>query len=73
MPSKIRTQSKKKRENLGQYAGQWVVFVKGKIVAHAKTLDGIMIGVKKQGLEEKAAVFLVPRKDEGPYVLILHT
>jgi len=59
----------KKNQNLNRYAGEWVVFVDDAIVAHDKVLTEAMGAVKKRGLQNKASVFLVPRKDEGPYVL----
>lgn len=51
---------------LDQYAGEWVAFANGKVVAHQGTLKRLMKKVEK--LEKKPPVFLVPRKNEGPYV-----
>lgn len=56
---------------LDQYAGRWVAFIDGKIIDSGTTLKELMAKVKKMDLEEKASVFLVPRKDEGPYVLMI--
>jgi len=61
---------KPKREtSLDKYHGKWVAFVDDKVIAADKTLEDLMLKVKKMGLEKTAAVFLVPRNDEGPYVL----
>lgn len=61
----------KKVENLSRYAGQWVALVAGEVVAYNDTLKNLMAEVEALGVSAKASVFLVPRKDEGPYVLIL--
>lgn len=68
MVTRIHTPLKVKK-NLGQYAGEWIVFVNDIIVAHDKELTQAMSEVEKKGLQNKASVFLVPRKDEGPYAL----
>lgn len=60
-----------KKIKLDPYAGKWVAFVEGKIVAYNKNLSDLMKEVDLKGLRKKASVFLVPRKDEGPYVLII--
>ena len=67
---KIKKQNKKS-VSLDKYAGKWVAFVDAKIIAFGDTLKELMVKVKKMGLEKKASVFLVPRKDEGPYILII--
>ncbi|MDP3764162.1 MAG: DUF5678 domain-containing protein [bacterium] len=64
MLSKIQT-------NLSRYAGQWVAFVNGEVVANGETLKELMKKVKDKSPELKVSVFRVPRKDEGPYVLII--
>lgn len=59
------------KQNLNRYAGEWVAFVGEKIIEHNKTLKDLMKKIETEGLTEKVSVFLVPRKDEGPYVLIV--
>lgn len=61
----------RKSVSLNKYAGKWVAFIDGKIVSWGNTLEELMTRVKKMGLEKKASAFLVPRKDEGPYVLMI--
>lgn len=56
---------------LSRYAGEWIASVNRKIVEHDKALKELMKKLEAKGLENKASVFLVPRKDEGPYVLII--
>jgi len=65
------TISKKKtyKTKLDPYTGKWVAFLENKIIAHNETLKELMRSVDKKGLRGKASVFLVPRKDEGPYIL----
>ncbi|MDI6602941.1 MAG: DUF5678 domain-containing protein [Patescibacteria group bacterium] len=60
-----------KKIKLNRYAGKWVAFVEGKIVAYNKNLSDLMKEIDLMGLRKKASIFLVPRKDEGPYVLII--
>lgn len=62
-------------KNMGQYAGKWVAIdtENDLIVASGKTLQEISSFVTgKTGDKHKiaAAAFKVPRKDEGPYILI---
>ena len=66
MATKIIIQPKKQTK-LDRYAGEWVVFVKNNIITHGKILTEVMAEAKKQSLQDKASVFRVPRKDEGPY------
>jgi len=60
----------RKVENLSRYAGQWVAIVAGEVIAHNDILKNLMAELEGLGESDKASVFLVPRKDEGPYVLI---
>ena len=60
-----------KKVKLNRYAGKWVAFIEREIVASNETLGGLMKEINSRGLKRKASVFLVPRKDEGPYVLIV--
>ncbi len=63
-------------KNMGQFAGKWVAIdtKSNQIIAAGKTLQEIAPFVTgKTGDKNKiaAAAFKVPRKDEGPYVLIV--
>ena len=63
-------------KNMGRFAGKWVAIDPRKelIIAAGETLQEISPFVTgKVGDKNKiaAAAFKVPRKDEGPYVLIL--
>ena len=70
MPTKTAIKIGKKSENLGRYAGEWVAFSGRKVIAHSDTLQGLMTEIDARGLRKKVSVFLVPRKDEGPYILV---
>lgn len=59
------------RTKLDPYAGKWVAFLGEKIVASADTLKDLMKEIDDKNLRGKVSVFLVPRKDEGPYVLVI--
>lgn len=63
-------------KDLSQFAGKWVAInpKNDRIIAVAETLEEIsplVSGKKGQEDKIKAYSFKVPRKDEGPYVLIL--
>jgi dihydroxyacetone kinase-like predicted kinase len=62
---------RRKKIKLDSYAGEWVAFVGDKIVAHNKNLKDLMKEIDAKGLRKKASILLVPRKDEGPYVLVI--
>lgn len=53
---------------LGSHAGKWVALLGGRVIAFAETLEELEAKVKKLKAEEEAVYFLVPRKDEGPYI-----
>lgn len=61
----------KKELKLGRYAGEWVAFVNGKVVMHDHDLRVLMKRVQEKRLEKRSSVLLVPRRDEGPYILIV--
>ncbi len=68
---KVNTSTK----NMGQYAGKWVAIdpQKDRIIAVGITLKDISPLVSGRVGEEqkiKAFSFKVPRKDEGPYILV---
>ena len=65
----IATKDKKSRINLTPYAGRWVALVNQEVKAKAQSLPALMEQLKKKNIVEKASVMLVPRKDEGPYIL----
>lgn len=58
------------REDLNRFAGQWVAFVDGKVADSADKLPKLVLKIKQKKLGDKASLMLVPRKDEGPYILI---
>ena len=62
--------SKRFSRDLGPYAGKWVALVNREVKAKAQSLPALMEEVKKKKIVQKASVMLVPRKDEGPYVLL---
>lgn len=62
-------------KNMGRFAGKWVAIdtQNDRIVASGKTLQEIapfVTGKTSNKDKIQAAAFKVPRKDEGPYVLI---
>jgi hypothetical protein len=69
--TKTLLKSDKKTTSLDKYAGKWVAFVNEKIVAFGDTLEEVANKIEKMKLRKRAVYFLVPRKDEGPYILVL--
>jgi hypothetical protein len=65
----ITNSKKNKKIKLDYYAGEWVAFVGEKIIVHNRNLKYLMKEVDAKGLRKKASIFLVPRKDDGPYIL----
>lgn len=63
--------SDKRTLNVAAYAGKWVAFSKNKILAAGSSLPEVMRKLPPRSRALKPAVFLVPRQDEGPYVLFL--
>jgi len=56
---------------LDRYAGQWVAFADGKVISHEGSLKRLMKKVNKQkGARKKSSVLLVPKKTEGPHLII---
>lgn len=63
---------------MGQYAGKWVVIdpVSDKVIAVGETLNDIDSLITRPANDKRPsgtvpAAFKVPRKDEGPYVLVI--
>ena len=63
--------AQRKRQNLNKYEGKWVALVDGKVVESAIGLPILMRKIKERRFRKRPSVFLVPRKDEGPYVLMV--
>ena len=67
--TKIPLNPKGKSIPLERYAGKWVAFIEEKVVAFANSLEELEGKIKKIKPKKEPVYFLVPRKDEGPYVL----
>jgi len=68
--TKVALKLNKKKISLGKYAGKWVALIGNKVVASAKTLKKLEEKIRKKKIKEEPVLFLVPKKKEGPYVLI---
>ena len=60
----------KSRHDLDRLAGKWVAFIGGRVVDSAATLPALVAKIRRKKFASKPSVMLVPRKDEGPYILI---
>ncbi|MEK7510504.1 MAG: DUF5678 domain-containing protein [Patescibacteria group bacterium] len=65
-------------KNIKQFAGKWVVIdpIKDKVIAVGDTLEEIDSLITRSKDDKRAsgtvpAAFKVPRKDEGPYILVV--
>lgn len=62
----------KQTTNLAAYAGKWVALSRNRIVvAVGSSLSEVMRKVPPRAPRLRPSVFLVPRRDEGPYVLVI--
>ena len=60
----------KKTTSLERYAGEWVAFASGKVVAHEGNLKKLMEKVnKRKRTRRKPSVLLVPRKSEENHII----
>ncbi len=71
MKQKLSLRHKNISVNLEPYSGQWVAFAGVKVIAAEKEFNVLMQRLKKMRQDQDASVMLVPRKDEGPYILML--
>ena len=62
---------RKKASNLAVYAGRWVAFSNNRVVAVGPSLPEVMRKIATRPTRLTPSVFLVPRRDEGPYVLVI--
>ncbi len=66
--SKTLIKTEKSAVSLDRYAGQWVAFADGEVVAHGGSLRRLMEKVKSLKRVRRPSVLLVPKRSEGPYV-----
>jgi hypothetical protein len=67
---KMSTRSKKTiSRGVVAFAGKWVALIDGKVIESASSLDMLMMKVRRTKVGRKPSIMLVPRKDEGPYIL----
>jgi hypothetical protein len=67
MTISLRTNTK--NISLDRYAGEWVAFASGKVVAHGETLERLMKRVKRKRFRRKPSVLLVPEEDDVAYII----
>ena len=57
-------QKEKTNIPFNKYSGQWVAFLGGRVVERGRTLGSLMKKMGKKKLEDKAAIFCVPKKGQ---------
>ena len=68
---RLKDRGNKGSPNLAAYAGKWVAFSKSRVIAAGASLPEVMRKVHARKPPLIPSVFLVPRRDEGPYVLVI--
>lgn len=63
------TRRTKQTPNLAAYAGKWVALSSNQVVAVGSSLPEVMRKLPARRLRLQPSVFLVPRRDERPYIL----
>lgn len=61
----------KHQKQLESLAGKWIAVLDNKVIAKGDSLKEVMEDVKKQDIRRLPLVTKVPRKDEGPYILVV--
>jgi len=57
-------QKTKSNISFDKYSGQWIALLGGKVVERGRTLSSLMKKIGKKKLENKAAIFCVPKKGQ---------
>jgi len=57
-------QNEKNNIPFDKYSGQWVAFLGGRVVEKGRTLSSLMKKIEKKKLEDKTAIFCVPKKGQ---------
>jgi len=57
-------QNEKTNIPFDKYSGQWVAFLGGRVVERGRTLGSLMKKIEKKKLEDRAAIFCVPKKGQ---------
>lgn len=59
--------------NLAAYSGKWVALSRNRIVAVGSSIPEVLRKIPARQPRMQPSLFLVPRRDEGPYVLVFLT
>lgn len=59
------------QKELAKYAGKWIAVLNNKLIASGHSLFGVTEAIKRKDIKGLPLITMVPRKDEGPYVLVL--
>lgn len=62
---------RKRTLDVAAYAGQWVALSDDRVIEAGASLPDVMRKLPAHRLRRSPSVFLVPRQDEGPYVLVI--
>lgn len=58
------------QKELAKYAGKWIAVLKNQLLATGDSINEVMQIVKAKDIKDLPLITMVPRKDEGPYILI---
>lgn len=59
------------QKELAKYAGKWIAVLENKLIASGDSVSEVMQTIEQKGIKHLPLLTMVPRKDEGPYILIL--
>ena len=63
--------SSHREPDLAAYAGKWVALSRTRVLAAGASLSDVMRKLPDRHSRLSPSLFLVPRRDEGPYVLLI--
>lgn len=58
------------QKELAKHAGKWIAVSKNKLIAVGDSVNEVMRLAEAKGIQNLPLVTMVPRKDEGPYILV---
>lgn len=61
----------KHQKELAKHAGKWIAVLKNELIATGDSISEVMQVVREKDIKALPLVTMVPRKDEGPYILFL--
>lgn len=61
----------KHQNQLRKLSGKWIAVLDDQLITSGNSVKEVMAAVRKRGIKKLPLVTKIPRKDEGPYILIV--